>query len=65
MLKNLRSFSASLAVNTMLVLGVASLALSFDAVAQTPSGAQGKTTGIPEKKSDGTCESIKAMQQKI
>jgi len=65
MLKNLRSFSASLAVNTMLVLGVASLALSFDAVAQTPSGAHGKTTGIPEKKSDGTWESLKAGQQKI
>jgi hypothetical protein len=65
MLKNLRSFSTSLAVNTMLVLGVASLALSFDAVAQTPSGAHGKTTGIPEKKSDGTWESLKAGQQKI
>ena len=65
MLKNLRSFSASLAVNTMLVLGVASLALSFNAVAQTPSSTQGKTTGIPEKKSDGTWESLKAGQQKI
>jgi hypothetical protein len=52
MLKNLRSFSASLAVNTMLVLGVASLALSFNAVAQTPSSTQGKTTGIPEKKAE-------------
>ena len=65
MLKNLRSFSALLAVNTMLVLGVASLVLSFDAVAQTPSGAHGKTNGIPEKKSDGTWESLKAGQQKI
>ena len=65
MLKNLRSFSASLAVNTMLVLGVASLALSFDAVAQTPSSTHGKTTAIPEKKSDGTWESLKAGQQKI
>jgi hypothetical protein len=65
MLKNLRSFSSLLAINTMLVLGVASLALSFDAVAQTPSSTHGKTTGIPEKKSDGTWESLKAGQQKI
>lgn len=65
MLKNLRSFSSSLAINTMLVLGVASLALSFDAVAQTSSSTHGKTTGIPEKKSDGTWESLKAGQQKI
>ena len=65
MLKNLRSFSSSLAINTMLVLGVASLALSFDAVAQTSSSTHGKTTGIPEKKSDGTWESLTAGQQKI
>jgi hypothetical protein len=65
MLKNLYSFSASLAINTMLVLGVASLALSFDAAAQSPAATQGKTTGIPEKKSDGTWESLKAGQQKI
>ena len=65
MLKNLRSFSALLAVNTMLVLAVPGLLISFNAVAQTPSGAHGKTTGIPEKKSDGTWESLKAGQQKI
>ena len=65
MLKNLRSFSASLAINTMLVLGMASLALSFDALAQTPAGNHSKTTGVPEKKSDGTWESLKAGQQKI
>jgi hypothetical protein len=65
MLKNLRSLSASLAINTTLVLGAFGLVLSVDAIAQTPVATQGKTTSIPEKKSDGTWEGIKPGQQKI
>jgi hypothetical protein len=65
MLKNLRSLSTLLAINTMLVLAVPGLLISVDAIAQTPAGAHSKTTGIPEKKSDGTWESLKAGQQKI
>ena len=64
MLKNLRSLSTLLAINTMLVLAVPGLLIGVDAIAQTPAGAHGKTTGIPEKKSDGTWESLKAGQQK-
>lgn len=65
MLKNLRSLSASLAIITTLVLGAPSLILSVDAIAQTPAATQGKTTGIPERKSDGTWEGLKLGQQNI
>ena len=47
----------------MLTLGA--LGLSANALAQNSSGAHGKTTGIPEKKPDGTWEGLKPEQQKI
>ena len=47
----------------MLTLGA--LGLSANVLAQSPSGAHGKTTGIPEKKPDGTWEGLKPEQQKI
>lgn len=65
MLKNLRSLSASLTTITTLVFGAPSLILSVDAIAQTPAATQGKTTGIPERKSDGTWEGLKLGQQNI
>ena len=39
--------------------------MSSSVVAQTVAGAQGKTTGIPEKKPDGTWEGLNSGQQKI
>jgi hypothetical protein len=65
MLKNLRSFSASLSISMMLVLGVAGSVQCSDAFAQTTTSGHGKTTGIPEKKPDGTWEGLKPEQQKI
>jgi hypothetical protein len=58
MLKNLRSCCAVLVISS-------SLGLSAHAFAQSSPGAHGKTTGIPEKKPDGTWESLKPEQQKI
>lgn len=65
MLKNLRPSCASLAVTMVLTLGVFTLTQGSKASAQTPGGTHGKTTGIPEKKPDGTWESLKPGQQKI
>jgi hypothetical protein len=49
----------------MLVIGALGSMQSTDAFAQTPAAGHGKTTGIPEKKPDGTWESLKPGQQKI
>lgn len=49
----------------MLAIGVLGSALSSDVFAQTSAAGHGKTTGIPEKKPDGTWESLKPRQQKI
>ena len=49
----------------MLVIGALGSAQSSEAFAQAPAGAHGKTTGIPEKKPDGTWEGLKPEQQKI
>lgn len=65
MLKNLRSVGATLAIGSAAVLTVGALSLPMNALAQTPGDSHGKTTGIPEKKPDGTWESLKAAQQKI
>jgi len=49
----------------MLVIVALGSMQSTDAFAQTPAAGHGKTTGIPEKKPDGTWESLKPGQQKI
>jgi hypothetical protein len=49
----------------MLVIAALGSAQSSGAIAQTPTGSHGKTTGIPEKKPDGTWEGLKPEQQKI
>ena len=58
MLKNLRFLCASLIVGAILIV-------SSSGYAQTSAGAHSKTTGIPEKKPDGTWEGLKPEQQKI
>jgi len=65
MLKNLCSACATLSVSIALTLGLLGLAQSTKASAQTAAGVHGKTTGVPEKKPDGTWESLKPGQQKI
>lgn len=65
MLKKLRSLSALLGISMMLTISILGSALSSDAFAQTSAAGHGKTTGIPEKKPDGTWESLKPGQQKI
>ena len=65
MLNHSRSFSASISISVVLVIGAFGSTQSSSALAQTPAGAHGKTTGIPEKKPDGTWESLKPGQQKI
>jgi hypothetical protein len=65
MLKNLRSICVTIAISSALVLSFNVLGLSANALAQSVVGAHGKTTGIPEKKSDGTWENLKSEQQKI
>jgi Protein of unknown function (DUF3106) len=49
----------------MLAMGALGSAPSSDVFAQTPAAGHGKTTGIPEKKPDGTWENLKPGQQKI
>jgi len=56
-----------LIASASLALAIGPLALEI-AYSQTPApgnGAHSKTTGIPEKKPDGTWESLKSAQQKI
>jgi len=65
MLNNLRSLGASLSISMMLTVGAFGSLQSSSLLAQTPAGAHGKTTGIPEKKSDGTWEGLRTEQQKI
>ena len=65
MLKNLCSSCATLSVSMALMLGLLGLAQSTKASAQTAAGVHGKTTGVPEKKPDGTWEGLKPEQQKI
>lgn len=65
MLNNLRSLSASLSISMVLVIGAFGSLQSSNLFAQTPAGAHGKTTGIPDKKPDGTWEGLKPEQQKI
>jgi len=49
----------------MLVIGALGSAPSSNVFAQASAAGHGKTTGIPEKKPDGTWESLKPGQQKI
>lgn len=49
----------------MLVLGTFGSLQGSSALAQTPTAAHGKATGIPEKKPDGTWEGLRPEQQKI
>lgn len=65
MLKNLRSWSALLSISMMLAIGALGLVQSTGAFAQTSTSTHGKTSGIPEKKPDGTWEGLKPGQQKI
>jgi hypothetical protein len=65
MLKKLRSLASPIMFSMMVTLGVFGLTLSHSTIAQTAVGAQGKTTGLPEKKPDGTWEGLKPEQQKI
>jgi hypothetical protein len=65
MLKNLRSSWATLSVSIALTLGVFGVVQGTNASAQTPAGAHGKTTGVPEKKPDGTWEGLKPSQRSI
>ena len=65
MLNNPRSLSASLSISMVLTIGAFGSLQSSSVFAQTPAGAHGKTTGIPEKKPDGTWEGLKPEQQKI
>jgi hypothetical protein len=65
MLKKFRSLGALLAFSIMLPLSPFGLAMSSYAIAQTSAVANGKSTGIPEKKPDGTWENLKPGQQKI
>ncbi|WP_251374823.1 DUF3106 domain-containing protein [Polynucleobacter corsicus] len=57
--------SASLSISMMLAIGVLGSVPSSGVFAQTSAAGHGKTTGIPEKKPDGTWESLKPGQQKI
>ena len=65
MLNNPRSLGALLSISMMLAIGAFGSVHSSGAFAQTPAGAHGKITGIPEKKPDGTWEGLKPEQQKI
>ena len=65
MLNQLRSFSASISISMMLVLGTFGSVQSSGAFAQSPAGVHSKSAGIPEKKPDGTWEGLKPEQQKI
>ena len=49
----------------MLAIGALGSVPSSDVFAQTSAAGHGKTTGIPEKKPDGTWESLRPGQQKI
>lgn len=49
----------------MLAIGLIGSMQNSSVLAQTPASAHGKTTGIPEKKPDGTWEGLKPEQQKI
>lgn len=60
-----RSLSASIGISMVLAIGVIGSTQSSSALAQTPAVSHGKTTGIPEKKPDGTWEGLKPEQQKI
>jgi hypothetical protein len=65
MLNHSRSLSTSISISIVLAIGVIGSTQSSSLLAQTPTGAHGKTTGIPEKKPDGTWEGLKPEQQKI
>lgn len=65
MLKNARSILASLAMSLGVALTLSALGLSTSAKAQPATTSHGKSTGIPEKKPDGTWEGLKPEQQKI
>ncbi|WP_046329928.1 DUF3106 domain-containing protein [Polynucleobacter duraquae] len=65
MLKNRWSLSTSLSISMMLVIGALGTVQSSDLFAQTSATAPGKTSATPEKKPDGTWESLKPGQQKI
>jgi hypothetical protein len=64
MLKNLRSTCAVLTINTVLLLALSAMSLP-SASAQTASSSNSKSTATPEKKPDGTWESLKPAQQQV
>ena len=65
MLKNPRSLGAALSISLMMAIGAVGSMRSSEVLAQTAAGSHGKSTGIPEKKPDGTWEGLKPEQQKI
>ena len=65
MLKNPGSLRAVLSISMMMAIGIAGSIQSSVALAQTATASHGKSTGIPEKKPDGTWEGLKPGQQKI
>jgi len=65
MLKNRQSLIALLSIGMMLMIGALGSVQSSDLFAQTSATAPGKISSIPEKKPDGTWESLKPEQQKI
>lgn len=65
MLKKICSLGNPIIISMMVSLGVCGLTVSSSVVAQTVMSGQGKTTGIPEKKPDGTWEGLNLGQQKI
>lgn len=64
MLKNLRSTCVVLTINAVLILAVSTMSLP-SASAQTASSSNSKSTATPEKKPDGTWESLKPAQQQV
>lgn len=64
MLKNLRSTCATLMISSALVLTFSAIG-SPSALGQTATGNPGKSASVPEKKPDGTWESLKSGQQQI
>lgn len=64
MLKNLRSTCATLTISSVLALAFSAID-SHTAFAQTATSSHGKSNSIPERKPDGTWESLKPAQQKI
>jgi len=65
MLKKPRSLRAAISISMMMAISIAGSIQSSGVGAQTAPTSHGKSTGIPEKKPDGTWEGLKPEQQKI